>query len=63
LRRPERTQAVFHLPAELVEIIDTERPIFEHRRQGVWLARMYRLRWRQIAQLIVSWRNPNEHQH
>jgi hypothetical protein len=33
-----------HLPAELVETLKTAEPIFEHRRQGVWLARVYRLR-------------------
>ena len=33
-----------HLPAELVEVIENAEPVFEHRRQGVWLARVYRLR-------------------
>lgn len=32
-----------HLPPELVEVITTGTPIFEHRRQSVWLARVYRL--------------------
>jgi hypothetical protein len=35
-----------HLTAELVEFVNTTKPIYEHRRQGVWLARVYRLRER-----------------